>query len=103
MFIVKNESFKCTHCSEENTPLAGSCRNHCHKCLFSLHLDQEFPGDRASTCQNLMQPISVYQTQKKGWMILHQCLKCQKEIPNKAAEDDNFEEIINLSAKPKVI
>jgi len=96
-FIVINEEFICQNCNEANPKLEGSCRNHCRKCLYSLHLDKESPGDRLSNCKNLMKPIKVEQSGKKGWMIQHKCLKCGKIIPNKAANDDNFEEIIILS------
>ena len=98
-FIVINESFTCQNCGHKNEKLAGSCRNHCTKCLHSLHLDDKFPGDRKSMCKHLMYPKSVTQSKKKGWMIYHHCKKCDKVIPNKAAEDDNFELIIELSKK----
>lgn len=96
-FIVINEEFECQNCHQHNPKLAGSCRNHCKYCLYSLHLDKESPGDRLSDCHHLMAPISISKNKKKGWMIHHQCQKCAKEIPNKAAEDDNFEQIIALS------
>lgn len=96
-FIVINEEFVCENCGENNPKLPGSCRNHCRKCLFSLHLDKEIPGDRLSNCKKLMRPFRVEQNGKKGWMIFHKCTKCAKVIPNKAADDDNFEEIILLS------
>ena len=96
-FKVINESFTCENCGTENPPLAGSCRNHCRKCLFSKHLDQAFPGDRQSKCQNLMRPKSAKQDGKKGWQIEHICLRCHKKIYNKSAPDDNFEEIIQLT------
>lgn len=96
-FIVINEQFTCQNCQHPNEKLAGSCRNHCTKCLYSLHLDATSPGDRASDCLGLMQPISVEQNGKKGWMIKHKCTKCDKEILNKSAPDDNFEEIIKLT------
>lgn len=99
-FIVINESFICQNCSKKNPKLAGSCRNHCKFCLYSLHLDQEFPGDRNSACKSLMKPIAIKQSKKKGFMIIHECQKCQKIIPNKAAEDDNFDLIIELSKIP---
>lgn len=99
-FTVINEGFKCLNCKHDNEKLAGSCRNHCQKCLFSLHLDQENPGDRLSKCQNLMTPISITHNGKKGWMIKHKCLKCEKTILNKAALDDNFELIIKLTQVP---
>lgn len=98
-FKVINENFRCLNCGEENPKLPGSCRNHCKKCLYSRHLDQESPGDRLSDCHNLMKPIAIEKNSKKGWMIKHQCLKCGKTILNKSAEDDNFDEIIKLSKK----
>lgn len=96
-FIVINEEFECQNCGKQNEKLPGSCRNHCRHCLYSLHLDQDAPGDRLSSCQSLMRPVTVYQDGKKGWMIKHKCLKCSKIIPNKSAPDDNFDQIIELS------
>ncbi len=98
-FTVINESFSCQNCGHQNPKLPGSCRNHCQECLFSLHVDKENPGDRESNCHNLMKPIRLEQNKKKGWMIIHQCSKCSKEIANKAADDDNFDNIIELSQK----
>ena len=96
-FIVINESFVCEKCGEKNPKLEGSCRNHCRKCLFSLHVDKEIPGDRKSSCHSVMRPISANQNGKKGWMVEHKCEKCGKRIPNKTAPDDNFDEVIILS------
>lgn len=62
-----------------------------------MHLDKDFPGDRESNCHALMKPISAKQDGKKGWTIIHQCQKCHKKINNKTAEDDNFDEIIQLT------
>ena len=96
-FTVINEEFICQNCGENNPKLGGSCRNHCRKCLFSLHLDKNSPGDRLSKCKSLMKPIKAEQNGKKGWMIMQECTKCSKKIPNKAATDDNFDEIIQLT------
>jgi DNA-directed RNA polymerase subunit RPC12/RpoP len=90
-FIARQEAFICEHCGKEIPPLEhGSYRNHCPFCLYSKHVDDEGPGDRASLCKGLMQPISLDQKAKKGWMIIHRCEKCGKQIPNKAAPDDNL-------------
>lgn len=99
-FIVINESFVCQNCDHNNPPQEGSCRNHCRKCLYSLHVDKENPGDRQSICKSPMAPVSAKHSGKKGWMIIHKCLKCSKEIPNKAAEDDDFDQIIKLTNEP---
>lgn len=39
----------------------------------------------------MMRPISLDQTGKKGWMVIHICEKCGKRIPNKLASDDEWE------------
>lgn len=96
-FIVINESFKCKNCNRDNEKLRGSCRNHCGSCLFSMHIDNKFPGDRKSRCHGLMKPIKIDQNGKKGWIITHKCLKCGLEKVNKAAEDDNFDVLVQLS------
>ncbi len=96
-FISINEDFECLNCKTYNNKLEGGCRNHCKNCLYSLHLDKENPGDRLSNCKSLMEPISITQSGKKGWIIIHRCKKCKKTIQNKSANDDNFQEIIKLS------
>lgn len=83
-----NNAFTCVHCGCVVQPLEnGSVRNHCPQCLHSLHVD-EFPGDRASLCGGLLEPKSVEQQSKKGWVIVHCCQKCGAEKRNKAALDD---------------
>lgn len=91
-FIMKNESFCCENCGEEIVKHpTGSARNHCPFCLYSKHLDKEFPGDRASECLGLMKPIGKDYHKNKGWMIIHECKKCWKKMKNKLAEDDSVE------------
>lgn len=83
-----NNAFACAHCGEEVRPLGnGSVRNHCPGCLHSLHVDI-LPGDRASDCHGVMEPVGVEQTGKKGWVILYRCRKCGHQGRNKAALDD---------------
>ena len=55
-----NDSFTCKVCGRLCTPQnAGSDhRNHCPNCLSSLHVDLE-PGDRASDCGGIMDPVAV--------------------------------------------
>lgn len=96
-FVVINESFICLNCGEINPKLKGSCRNHCRKCLYSLHVDENSPGDRKSACFGLMEPVSIDHSGKKGWIVLHKCQKCGKMMKNKEAPDDNFDRIIELT------
>ena len=96
-FITNNDSFICQNCGTENPPAPQTCRNHCKKCLYSLHVDQEIPGDRQSSCQGLMKPIEIRQNGKKGFFIIHQCLKCKKQIRNKLAEDDTWGTVCEIN------
>ncbi|MGE3278224.1 MAG: RNHCP domain-containing protein [Candidatus Altimarinota bacterium] len=95
-FFHRNEGFVCLHCGAENPPQDGSCRNHCTRCLYSRHVDDEVPGDRASTCKALMSPAELDSNGKKGLMIVHQCVRCRKRMKNKVAEDDDRDAVIGL-------
>jgi len=97
--ITINESFVCQHCGAENPKASRSCRNHCRECLYSLHVDLDVPGDRASQCHGQMEPVGLDQNSKKGFIILHKCLKCGYENRNFQAEDDNFDALIKLSQR----
>lgn len=91
-FIMINEAFSCENCWEDISPHpTWSARNHCPNCLYSKHLDKGFPWDRASECYGLMKPTWKDHRKNKGWMIVHECLKCWKIIPNRLAEDDDQE------------
>lgn len=97
-FKVINEGFVCANCGEKNLPAEKTCRNHCKKCLFSLHVDKDYPGDRASLCHGLMKPIFLDGT-ADNFIIHHQCTKCGKIIKNKVAKDDDKEALIELAQK----
>lgn len=90
-FIMRNEAFECQNCHQSITPHPeGSARNHCPHCLYSLHVDDAFPGDRASSCHGLMAPIGIDYRKNKGDMIVHKCQICDKKNLNKVAPDDDF-------------
>ncbi len=98
-FIHINEGFVCKNCKAKVDPLKGSCRNHCPKCLYSLHVDQNTPGDRESDCSGLMEPAGLEYKGSKGYQIVHRCEKCGKEQLNIVAEDDDQEEIRKIQLK----
>ena len=83
-FTKNDDSFICKNCGFEVKPLGYSSRNHCPKCLCSLHVDIN-PGDRANTCGGILRPIRVEPDPKKGYIIIHKCDKCGEEGNNKAA------------------
>lgn len=65
-----------------------------------MHVDDTAPGDRQASCGDLMAPLAIDKSGKKGYMIFHKCLKCGKITRNKIADDDDMDEVINLSANP---
>ncbi|MBT3726257.1 RNHCP domain-containing protein [bacterium] len=46
-----------------------------------------------------MQAIDIDYKKNKGNMIIHKCLKCNKQILNKIAPDDKFLEFIQKRNK----
>lgn len=50
-------------------------RNHCPFCLSSVHLDH-VPGDRASCCGGIMDPVGVWVRKNGEWALIHRCRKC---------------------------
>jgi hypothetical protein len=101
-----NQGFTCSYCGLEVPPLAnGSYRNHCPRCLYSLHVDV-FPGDRAAACGGLLEPVGVDYSGKKGWVIVHRCRSCGALRRNRAALDDAvmpdaYERLVDLSQRAR--
>ena len=79
-----NDAFTCKVCGRVCTPQnAGSDhRNHCPNCLSSLHVDEE-PGDRASDCGGIMEPLAVWVRKGGEWAIIHRCKRCGKLSSNR--------------------
>lgn len=99
-FIMRNESFVCRACSAEVSEHPnGSARNHCPKCLVSLHVDGEMPGDRSSTCDGIMKPIGFEERKGKGMVVVHQCRECKKRMVNKLAPDDEYLPVVRALAE----
>lgn len=87
MFQKNDDSFVCTNCGAKVEKLGYTSRDHCNKCLCSIHIDIN-PGDRANTCKGLLIPISATISAKKGYVITYRCEKCGQTHNNKAADDD---------------
>ena len=97
-FEKKDESFVCANCGNFVEPLGYTSRDHCNKCLCSIHVDI-MPGDRQNTCKGLLVPFDIETNSKKGYVIVYKCQKCGQIHKNKSAEDDNFDEILNVMKK----
>ena len=95
-FNMIDEEFICFNCGYKTKPLGYTARDHCPNCLYSLHLDIN-PGDRLSNCHGILKPIGIEKAKKDNFKIIYRCQKCQKEIKNIAATDDNMEEILKVS------
>ncbi|NLK40322.1 MAG: RNHCP domain-containing protein [Clostridiales bacterium] len=102
-FLKNDSGFVCENCSLVVEPLGYSSRNHCPRCLCSLHLDI-LPGDRSNNCGGLMIPIKTEPDPKRGYIITHKCTRCGKIRRNKSAHDakiqpDNIDLLIALTAE----
>lgn len=95
------DAFVCKQCGRQVFPSgAGSDhRNHCPNCLTSLHVDIE-PGDRASDCGGLMDPIAVWVRKGGEWAIIHRCRRCGALSSNRTAADDNPAKLLSIAARP---
>ena len=95
--IKRNTGFICENCWKTVESWKNVERNHCPFCLYSKHLDLNLPWDRLSKCEWLMEPIKLDFSWKKGNMLVHKCIICDKIMKNKVAEDDNYNLILELS------
>lgn len=96
-----NDSFECKICGRLMTPEGAgtSHRNHCSNCLCSLHVDDE-PGDRASDCGGIMEPVAVWTRNGGEWAVIHRCRRCGKFSSNRVAADDNPMKLMSIAMKP---
>jgi DNA-directed RNA polymerase subunit RPC12/RpoP len=97
-FKKNDEGFRCLTCGASVPPLFYTSRDHCNKCLNSLHIDIN-PGDRLNDCWGTLSPIDIEVNSKKGYVIVYKCDKCGKLHKNKAAEDDSLDAIISVMNK----
>lgn len=97
------DSFTCRNCGWPivSNGAGSNHRNHCPNCLCSLHVD-ETPGDRASNCGGIMEPIGVWVRSDGEWAIIHCCKHCGKLSSNRIAADDNPMKLMALAMKPVV-
>lgn len=97
-FEKNDNGFICTVCGKSVQPLKYTSRDHCTKCLCSIHVDIN-PGDRANTCLGTLVPYEANTSNKKGYVITYKCNKCGLLHNNKSAEDDSFNTILKVMNK----
>ena len=99
-FHYKTRTLSCYHTLKTSQAQRRSDhRNHCPNCLSSLHVDEE-PGDRASDCGGVMEPIAVWVRKGGEWAIIHRCKRCGKLSSNRVAADDNPMKLMSIAMKP---
>lgn len=101
-FTTINESFPCAFCGHMNQPAPKTCRNHCQKCLHSLHVDKN-PGDRAEDCHGKLIPTSIEVRGGEMQSIIFTCEKCGQVRKNKIAEDDDRDALFLVLQKTKIL
>lgn len=99
-FKMIDESFVCDVCGREISPLGYTARDHCPYCLSSKHVDMN-PGDRASSCHGVLEPIGIENAKKGQYKIVYRCAKCGMIKRNIMAQDDNMDFVIQLMANPR--
>lgn len=95
---TNGDDFRCRHCRlmVGVLPSGGRHRNHCPYCLYSRHLDERRPGDRASDCGASMPPVAAYTRRNGEWVLVHECGGCGVQRYNRIAADDDFELVLRL-------
>ncbi len=96
-----SNGFTCAHCrwTVPAQSFGTRHRNHCPRCLWSRHVDEE-PGDRACPCRQPMQPIAIEVRQDGEWAIIHRCTGCSTLRTNRIAGDDHELSLLALALRP---
>jgi hypothetical protein len=99
--IARDEGFTCAHCGAEVAPHGRTARDHCPRCLWSLHVDV-VPGDRAASCGGKMRPVAV-ERDGSAWTLVVRCERCALEHRNAVLRDgdspDDWERVVALAAR----
>ena len=98
----RTETFRCGNCRLDVSMHAPGTahRNHCPTCLWSRHVDDDTPGDRASDCCSLMEPIGITVRGGGEWVLVHRCTGCDEVHLNRTAADDNPLPLLRLAVMP---
>lgn len=94
------ENFICENCG--HNVKGDGYTDHCPKCLWGKHVDEETPGDRAAECKGLMEPVEALY-EKGKFKIHHKCTKCRHEFWVRESEDDDREKLMELAQNPSAL
>ena len=88
------EDFVCPVCGEK--VFGNGVTDHCPKCLWGRHVDEEIPGDRASMCKGPMRPVRS-EHRNGVFRIFYKCETCNHEFWVHEGEGDNRDLLIELT------
>ncbi len=94
-FKMIDEEFTCVVCNSKVEPLSYTARDHCPKCLCSVHVDIN-PGDRAQDCKGILRPIRIEKGTIDTLKIVYRCEKCGMQKTKNAAIDDDYDKILEV-------
>lgn len=83
--IQRDEAFTCAHCAALVPAGGRRPRDHCPRCLHSLHVDV-VPGDRAERCGGLLVPVGV-ERRRGRWLLRYRCGTCSASRVNRVLDD----------------
>jgi len=92
-FIKVVEDFICEHCGQKVK--GDGYTDHCPKCLWGKHVDREIPGDRASECKGMLEPVGAEYKGDK-FKIHYKCVECNHEFWVREGENDNRDILLKL-------
>lgn len=95
-FIKRKENFECGKCEEK--VWGDGYTDHCPKCLWGKHVDENIPGDRKSRCGGMMEPLkSVFE--KGKFRIFYRCIKCGYDFRVREGKTDDREKLVELAKR----
>ena len=94
-FVRRVENFTCGNCGLE--VVGDGYTDHCPKCLWGKHVDEEIPGDRASDCRGLMEPVlAEFKVSNLKFKIKYKCTKCRHEFWVREGVGDDRELLMKM-------
>ena len=93
-----DESFVCVWCGIDVPPGGARVRDHCPRCLRSLHVDV-VPGDRAAGCGGLLDPVRL-ELDHGTVVIRYRCRTCGHETRTKSHPDDAIPPSLSIADLP---
>ena len=80
--------------------LDGEKSRHCPGCLSGVHTDEDRPGDGASLCRGVLEPVGVWAREDGRWEIIHRCRSCGTLSSDPVAAADNTTLLLSIAMRP---